>query len=103
MAAVLQTKRVKLAISGFLRKLDADESDNVLMQRHHFKQFVDVLKNVGYFKGLERGTSAYDKKLEEARVTFNKQQPIHIDTIDVLKYGHGKNKGISTSNPKLWN
>ena len=51
-------------ISGFLRKLDIEESDDIKKQRYQFRQFVKVLKGVNYFKGTKDGSDAYYKKLE---------------------------------------
>ena len=97
MAAYMK-KRSKYAISGFLRKIDEIESDEIQMQRYQFREFVKVLEKVNYFKGTKSGTDAYNKKLEGARVTFNKKFPDQqIPTIDILKFGYGKDKGVSSA------
>eukprot|EP01084_Bolivina_argentea_P276734 472256_1 len=103
--AAAQKKREKLAICSYIRKIDSEESDEVQKQRYQFKEFVKVLKSVNFFKGTKEGTDAYSKKLELARVTFNKKFPNQqIESIDILKYGYGKNKGISSlKNQTLFN
>lgn len=86
---------VGLDIDGAVKAIASKNASAAAAQEKRLKDFIVILKQKGYFKGVEEGTPAYFERYEMAKQKFNaRNNPYEGLTADQLKT-HGNQKMLN--------
>jgi|UniRef100_A0A7S4FPT7 small glutamine-rich tetratricopeptide repeat-containing protein alpha len=84
-----------LDLEEAVRAIVAKSGDSDAVKEQKLQEFIGILKQKGYFQGVEEGSPAYFERYEKAKQKFNaRNNPYEGLTADQLKT-HGNQKMVS--------